>query len=118
MTTDRPSVEGADLRVLLTALRPGPFQKVAGWGHAIPSDARHLIVKALEAATARPDTTEAQAQALETAAAELSVATEGIDRAGTAHWSEHDRNVYSLAIEEASDALGKRAAAIREGADQ
>ena len=48
-------------------------------------------------------------RALRSAADDLPALTEGADRNGTATWRQHDRDVYSLAIEEAQAALRARA---------
>ena len=48
---------------------------------------------------------EVRKQTLIDAARTLSFKTEGVDRAGTSPWPERHRQIYSLAIEEAVDAL-------------
>jgi hypothetical protein len=53
---------------------------------------------------------EGGAEALREAADCLPALTEGVDRAGTETWRAHDRDVYSLAIEESQAALRDRAA--------
>lgn len=49
------------------------------------------------------------AATLEWAAEHLPSVTEGVDREGTAFWRERDQDVYSLAVEEAQDALRRLA---------
>ena len=61
------------------------------------------VVSAVEAIVARH-----VAEALEEAADALPALTEGTDRHGTATWRPHDRDVYSLAIEEAQAAIRSR----------
>lgn len=56
------------------------------------------------------------AKALRGAAEHLRAMTEGVDREGTERWSLQDQDTYSLAIEEAEQALKARADAIERGA--
>lgn len=54
------------------------------------------------------------ANTLDVAAGELHARTDGANREGTKGWPERHREVYALAIDEASDALRAAAAEVRE----
>ncbi len=81
----------------------GPwFAHADGWSH------RTHVAEALAPVLAEHMAGE-RAAALREAAEAVAGETEGIGREGTAGWDERDRDLYSLAIEEARGAIRARA---------